>query len=361
MNEAEALARMIAPGTPRPNKYRQGVVQVWVTRACDKACFGCTQGSNLAGKPGVITLDQFQQAVLSLMPQTGERYFGVVGVFGGNPAMHPQFAELCYIVRKHVPWEQAGIWCNNPMTVENARRMAQTFNPAVSNLNVHLDQKAFNLFKDGWPSCNPVGLHQDSRHSPPFVAMKDIIEDEGKRWELISDCDINKHWSAMIGVFRGQLRAWFCEVAGAQAMLHQDDPDYPDTGIAPTGTYVKDDSAHSGWLHYLEEIPGIKPVEGAVRWWQLPMRSFAHQVRKHCHECGIPLRGHGELAQARDTDLADMDGGIIQDSGREQTSATHQGIYKPKRTGRRVELVTVPAQLGDPLGNVVRYLQNADK
>src|SRR5262245_32087502 len=101
MTEQECLNKMVAPGTRRPGKYRQGVIQIWVTRACDKSCYNCTQGSNLGGKPGMITPEQFEVAVQSLVG-----YFGVVGVFGGNPAMHPQFEGLCEILAKYIPREQ---------------------------------------------------------------------------------------------------------------------------------------------------------------------------------------------------------------------------------------------------------------
>lgn len=363
MTESEALSRMVAPGTPRPGKWRGGVIQIHVTRACDKACFACTQGSNLGGKTSFITVEQFKQAVESL-----RGYFGVVGVFGGNPATHPQFGDLCRVlVESWVPKEQRGIWCNNPITPEKASLMRHTFNPAVSNLNVHLDEAAYRLFKKGWPECNPFGLDKDSRHSPPYVAMKDVLRttcdncagnmgyydrpngerylsdpedgtewrkceecdgtgkvyDESRAWELISNCDINQHWSAMIGVFRGELRAWFCEIAGAQAMLHQDDPDYPDTGLNPTRD---------------------KPFA----WWKLSMRFFEEQVRKHCHECGVPLRGHGALAQGSEQQ-------------HEQVSMTHANVYKPKRKGRVIELVTVEEQLGPRLAKMTDYLGNAKR
>lgn len=315
MNEQEALAKMVAPGTPRPGKYRNGVIQIHVTRSCNESCYGCTQGSNLAGKTTFITPEQFEQAVLSL-----KDYWGVVGMFGGNPALHTQFEELCAILVAHVPFEQRGIWCNHPVNAARTKVMRTTFNPAVSNLNVHLNQQAWDLFTRHWPEARPFGLKQDSRHSPCYVALKDVESDEDKRWELISDCDINKHWSAMIGVFRGELRAWFCEIAGAQAILHQDESDYPDTGIPLNMRFGQD-------------------------WWKQPMGKFALQVRKHCHECGVPLRGHGELAQAKE--------------GKEQVSVTHETIFKPRRQGRAVELVTLPAQLGAPLDNMTRYLQNA--
>lgn len=361
MNEQQAIQKMVAPGTRRPGKYREGVIQIHVTRTCDKSCYGCTQGSNLRGKVTFISPEQFEQAVLSL-----KGYFGVVGVFGGNPALHPRFDVLCEILRRHVPFEQRGLWCNHPFRW--GKVMRETFDPSVSNLNVHLDHEAYNEFKRSWPESNPVGLHLDSRHSPPYVALKDVLKkpcpncevrnrmmffvdpgpcdncggsylkvgkvyDEEAAWDLISDCDINKHWSAMIGVFRGELRAWFCEIAGAQAILHQDEEDYPDTGIPLV------------W-----ESGGEVMAQDVGSWWRLPMERFAHQVRKHCHDCGVPLRGYGELAQTSD------------DRGKEQVSETHRLVYRPKRKERKVELVTVPSQLGvGKISKMTDYLGNARK
>lgn len=312
MNEQQALQQMIAPGTRRPGKWREGVLQIWVTRACDKSCFGCTQASNLGGRPGMITPEQFEQAVLSL-----KDYFGVVGVFGGNPAIHPKFPELCAILRKHIPFEQRGLWCNNPLG--HGAVMRQTFNPRVSNLNVHLDQQAFDEFRKDWPESMPFGLKDDSRHSPVYVAMKDVVPDEAERWKLIASCDINRHWSAMIGVFRDEPRGYFCEIAGAQAMLHQRDPDYPDTGVAIT-----------------------------TGWWKQSMEAFVHQVRCHCHSCGVPLRGYGALAQGA--------GGV------EQVSATHADVYLLKRPDRPLQIVTEREQLGQTaVAKFTDYLGNARK
>ena len=345
MTEQECLARMVAPGQVRPSKpYRGGVIQIHITRACDKACNNCTQGSELAGKVEFMSPAHFEQAVLSL-----KGYFGVYGVFGGNPALSPHFGEYCEILRKHVPFEQRGLWCNHPR--KWGKEMRATFNPAVSNLNVHLDREAYEAFLRDWPEAHPVGLYQDSRHAPVHLAMKDVIADEGKRWELISTCDINQRWSAMIGVFRGELRAWFCEVAGAQAILHQYEPDYPDTGLDPMMVCSPENpNAHLPTFLRTERGMDVYPLNSITAhmllWWELPMRSFAHQVRKHCHECAVPLRGYGELAMATD--------------GVEQTSATHASIFKPKRPGRKFEIVTSLEQLG--LGRIAHstdYLGNA--
>lgn len=322
MESREAIARMIPPGAIKASKWCGGIIQVWVTRACDKSCFGCTQGSNLGGKPGMITLEQFEQAVENLRD-----YHGVVGVFGGNPAMHPQFPELCAILREHIPFRRRGLWCNNPLG--HGSVMAQTFNPNVSNINVHQDRKAFDEFKRDWPSSHPFGiddpsvpvhLRSDSRHSPPFAALQDLEDlTNEQRWEMISRCDINIHWSGLYGVFRGELRFWFCELAGAQSMLHQHEPDYPDTG--------------------LRVVPGV---------WALPMQGYAEQVGYHCMACGIPARGYGELAN--------------NPHGTEHVSLTHENIYKPKQRDRLVQLITTSQDLkAGALERATDYVQNGVK
>lgn len=312
MNEQEALSKMVSPGMKRKAAWMGGIVQIHITRACDKACFGCTQGSNLGGKLTMITPELFEQAVITL-----KDYFGVVGIFGGNPAMHPKFDQLCRILSTRIRKSRCGLWCNHPKG--HGKIIRKTFNPLVSNLNVHLDREAYDEFKRDWPESRPFGLHEDSRHSPVYVAMQDVIEDEAERWDLISKCDINQQWSSMVGMFRGELRAWFCEIAGAQSILHQWDPDYPDTGV---------------------------PVVNG--WWKQPMQAYAAQVRHHCHGCGVPLRGHGSLAQ--------------DESGREQVSATHAEIYKPKKPDRDVQFVTLRSEVSEQsLKSTVDYIGNSHR
>ena len=294
---------------PRDLRGNRKIFQIWTTRACDKCCFGCTQASNLAGRPGFMTPAQFEKACLSL-----QDYPGVIAMFGGNPCMHPQFEELCEIMRNTVPKLQRGIWTNNLLGKGKACR--KTFHPSACNINVHLDKDAAEEIRKTWPAMRGKikGEDVDSRHPPPFVAIQDVVHDEQDMWAQIATCDINKKWSAMIGVFRGELRGWFCEVAGAQSILHQDNPEYPDTGV---------------------------PV--VYGWWKDGMEAFQQQILKHCPECGIPLRGKGQLAVGGDL---------------EQVSRTHAAIYRPKRP-RTVELVTRLEQLGGTVKDVCAYTGNA--
>lgn len=309
MNIRPYLSRMKSPADRRQGIWREGVLQIWVTRSCDKACVGCTQGSNLAGKPTMITVEQFRDACRSL-----KNYWGVVGMFGGNPTTHPDFAALCRVMQEEIPFAQRGLWSNNLRGHGAIAR--ETFNPEVSNLNVHLDQRAYEEMLSAWPESHPKGNDSDSRHSPPYVAMQDLIPDPSERWRLIANCDVNQRWSAMIYVFRGELRGTFCELAGAQAMLHQDEPDYPDLGLPVT-----------------------------LDWWNQPMTAFEEQVKFHCHACGIPMRGAGDLA---------VNGTI------EQVSVTHQNIYQLKMRSRTVQTVTMRQELGQ-VAVATDYIENATR
>lgn len=317
MNSEEAILKMVAPGQRRPGIWRNGVMQVFITRTCDKACFHCTQNSQLSGKANRITVEQFEQAIDSL-----RGYFGVIGIFGGNPALHPDFTEICRILRLKVPYEQRGLWCNKPFG--KGKIMAQTFNPAVSNLNVHQDREAYDEFARDWPNCRNhlKGLDTDSRHGPPLVAMQDVIDSEESRWDLIANCDVNQKWSAMICPVRGQLRAFVCELMGAQAMLHQDNPNWMGTGSPMPDT-------------------GLEVTEG---WWRRPIQHFSEQIKLHCHACGIPLKGYGALAN---------------EGPNEQISKTHAEVFKPKDK-RKIELVSDLVQLGEQhLPRATDYLENS--
>lgn len=259
-----------------------------------------------------VELTDLQEDVWDISVGDATHCFQLAHCVTGN-CMHPQFERLCNILAEHFPKEQRGVWCNHPRG--KGAVMRRTFDPAVSNLNVHQDQAAWDEFASDWPECRSVlkGLDADSRHSPPFVAMLDVIPDEAERWKLISSCDVNRHWSAILCPVPGRgLRAYFCELAGAQAMLHGDAPGWPDLGM--------------------EAAPG---------WWRKPMAEFAEQVRFHCHRCGVPLRRFGQLANGGDY---------------EEVSQTHADIYAPKVKDREVRLVQLDE--GPRLAKSTDYIEN---
>lgn len=302
------LDKMKAPNDPRPT-WRNGVIQIHVTRACDLSCTSCTQGSNLSGKPTIITLENFEIAVKSL-----RGYNGVIGIFGGNPTLHPKFGEICEILQHYISFDQRGLWSNNLNGYGKLCR--EIFNPNYSNLNVHGIKEREEEIKRDWPEKLDILGQQDSRHSPPFVAMKDLDISLEEQERLIENCDINQLWSAMVCQFRGELRGFFCELAGAQSMLHENEIDYPDTGI---------------------------PIYDDLKWWKFPIHQFEGQIKKHCFECGIPLRGKGDLSQGKE----------------EFVSKTHQNIYNLKRKdGKTINLVSKREQLNGTVNRATDYIQN---
>lgn len=299
--------RMKAPGDKRPT-WMGGVIQIHITRACDLACTHCTQGSNLGGKPVMMTLENFEDAVKSLRD-----YFGVVGIFGGNPTMHPQFREITEILTAYIPFERRGLWSNNLRGYGNLCK--QVFNPAVSNLNVHCSKEAYEEMKRDWPECNPIGQY-DSGHSPVYVSMNDLDLDYRQKVELINNCDINQYWSAIICQVKGKLRAYFCEIAGAQAMLNE--------------------TLGNGELYNT----GIEVTEN---WWKLPISAFEDQIRLHCFQCGVPLRGKGDLAVGGKT---------------EYVSKTYLPIAKLKNKEKKIKVVEKVADLDGQVGRSTDYIKN---
>jgi hypothetical protein len=302
-------ATLRIPSDKRDTTYLNGVMQIQITNICDLSCPNCSQGCNLKTHPQSMTLAQFEEAVISV-----KDYFGVIGVYGGNPTLHHQFPQICEILRKHIPFERRGLFTNG--LSGHGAVCRDTFNPKYCNLNLHGQMEVYEEFKRDWPEAlfNVKGFGH-SRHTPSWVAIKDMEDlTHNEKVKAILDCDINRYWSAFIGLFRGETRAWFCEIAGAQARLHEDDLSYPDTGLR------------------------VEPD-----WWKRPYEDFYDQMAKHCFDCGIPLRGQGEL-----------DNGPM-----EYVSATHLPIYKLKHdSGKMINLVTRTSQLGKRLHRSTDYIEN---
>lgn len=327
MDEKSALAKMVAPRDIRRNIWKGGIVQCFITRSCNLACFNCTQMSGMRGSVSSSLMTPEQAGVV--FDSLKNAPF-VVGIFGGAPTSSKYFEEICEVMREKIPFERRGLWANNLFGKGEVCR--RTFSCAVSNLNTHLDLRATQEFRETWPESIPYlkGFDQDSRHGPPYVAASDLDviptpdykgtqeNTEENRWDLIAQCDINRNWSSQACVVNGRLKGFFCEIAAAMSMYH--------SGSEPEWDYGVDITSDS-------------------EWWNQGMDAFAHQARKACHGCGIPLRGFGQLAIGGE---------------REQVSPMHAANYKPKDANRPVEIITKLAQLGENhLPRSTDYIQNS--
>lgn len=249
------LDRMKWPGAARPHIWRGSVLQIKVCSYCDLDCVNCSVAVGIAKKlkrQFLMTPDQFRAACRSL-----KGYNGVVGVFGGNPTLHPKFAEICDIFREEIPnKEQRGLWSNNLRG--HGKLCRDTFHGPHSNINVHESKEAWNELVRDWPEATRLrsGLTHPSHHGPIFGAMTDLGVPEAEMWDKVSTCYVNQTWSAEITVVDGVLSGYFCEIAATMAEL---------TGDSSEGHDMVPD------------------------WWQKGMRDFKHQVNAYCSKCLIPM------------------------------------------------------------------------
>ena len=255
MAPKHVLDKMKSPGAARPHIWRGSVLQIKITNACDLDCVNCSVAVGLAKKlkkTFIMPPDSFRTALRSL-----KGYDGVIGVFGGNPLLHPKFEEICDIFREEVPdKDQRGLWSNN--LFGKAKLCRDVFCGPHSNINVHESQEAWDELQRDWPEATRLrsGLTDPSMHGPIFGSMMDLGMTEEQMWEKVSTCYVNQTWSAEITMVDGVLSGYFCEIAATMAEISGDSSE------------------------------GVDVVPG---WWKRPMGEFRHQVNSYCTRCLIPM------------------------------------------------------------------------
>jgi len=223
-----------------------------VTNKCDLACSNCTRLLENQDAFWEMTPDNFRAAVRSL-----KDFPGIIAMIGGNPCMHRNFEELCRIFVEEIPNQiQRGLWTNN--FFKHRDLIEQTF--GTFNLNSHGVPKAeaalidlHNTMIKRGATVWTYGGH--SKHAPLLTAVKDLFP-EDEMWNKIANCDINREWSASIVQNKGELRAYFCEVAASFDLARGTDFGHP-------------------------------VVDG---WWQKPLAAFSDQIKRFCPGCGVPAK-----------------------------------------------------------------------
>jgi hypothetical protein len=230
------------------------IIDIEVTNACDLACSNCTRLLANQEKLWFISPENFRLALKSL-----EGYGGIIAMIGGNPCMHPKFKELCAIFAQEIPDRlQRGLWTNNPFKHE---QLCQEIFGTL-NLNAHGEKRAqaplTRMMEHGRGNGKVVWTYMgNSLHAPLLTAVKDVYRDPDTMWEKISQCEINRDWSATIVPDRnGELKAYFCEVAASFDIARGGDNGLP-------------------------VYPG---------WWRQDMQPFAGQVKTFCPGCGAPAK-----------------------------------------------------------------------
>lgn len=240
-------------------KVRRGgndTIQVVVTTACDRACSNCTQLLNFRTDYRFMSVECFSDAVNSV-----REWPGIVALFGGNPAVHPHFNELCEILSEAIPPERRGLWTNH--TFKHGEIAAQTFGKGRLNLNAHANPEAAKAMNAAFPGRVIRGSEANpSWHSAILADYRDFGMSDAEWTQKREACEINSKWSGAIVERNGKPFAYFCEVAAAIDGIRGENSGIPAT-------------------------PG---------WWREYMPVFEHQV-KHCCDrgCGVPLKIKGHL------------------------------------------------------------------
>lgn len=207
-----------------------------ITNLCPMACSYCDRYIRHVRKDQrfFMSIEEIERAIDSL-----EGWFGDVGIMGGEPTIHPQFAEICQLIKRRGLKDRFRLFTMGGQAYQNHLQLIkEAFH--VLNINPHNDYQ------------KTICLNQ-----PITVAAQDIVEDDTYRNELIDNCIIQETWCPSIGP-KG---AFFCEVAYAL-----------DTILDGEGGY---------------------PVEPG--WWRKTPDKFRDQIDRYCKYCGFPVPLEREL------------------------------------------------------------------
>lgn len=267
-NCLDLLMETLSTRTRRPSAHwvtsrmrppsEMGIICIDITNKCDLSCSNCTRLLENQDHLWEMGPDNFRRACQSLRD-----FPGVIAVIGGNPCMHSRFEEITRIFEEEIPnRNQRGIWTNNAF--KHARLLESAY--GAFNLNPHGVERGIRSLRPIYEKMVESGKFNGgyydtaSEHAPLLVASKDIFEPD-ILWSKISDCDVNKNWSAAIVQNGGKLRAYFCEVAASFDLARNQDH-------------------------------GLPVTDG---WWKSRMDVFTRQIEHFCPGCGAPARVKGSF------------------------------------------------------------------
>lgn len=219
----------------------QKLIQITVTHKCPFSCCHCSQLVPHQPDPFVMPLDEVEKALQTLVD-----YPGHIGLFGGEPLLHPQFREICKLYQKYIPVKaRRELWTMGANWGKYEDIIKETFYEELIAYNEHEE-------------------NQPCWHQPVQIAIEEVIENKNLMRKIIDNCWVQQRWSSAITP-KG---AYFCEIAAARAHL---------TG-SPEGI----------------------PVEEG--WWKRPLSDFEYQIRELCKQCSacLPMPTKGNSFQEWD-------------------------------------------------------------
>lgn len=196
-----------------------------ITYNCGRNCTYCTRyDRHMDGLRYNMSLEVLEEALISYLG-----FPGLIGIIGGEPLLHPQFKEICELIRKYYPPEKMHLFTSvNPETSK--------YKPDIKNTFCHI-------------AYHPHTKDQEAihYHQPITIAIKDVVKNEKLKNDLINDCCAQRKWCPTITIDG----AFFCEIGAAIARI----------------------VGFKGWL----------PMPG---WWKREPKEFGLQIEL-CQYCGM--------------------------------------------------------------------------
>lgn len=225
--------------------YEASHIHIDITNACTGNCNYCSRYTRHLrdDQRYFMSLDYFEKALKAL-----EDYPGMIGFMGGDPILHPQFNEVCEIVRasgKNPPERMSLFTCAKE--------------PAWSKTK----DSAYKTFHENnvWISTHKKNI--DHTHQPITLAIDEVVSDKEYKQHLIDHCWVNLIWCPAVNHKGG----FFCEVAMSLDLL-------------------------------LDGPGGFDAID--PNWWKAEPDDFKHQVDCHCNKCGMAIPLETEVVYAFD-------------------------------------------------------------
>jgi hypothetical protein len=182
-----------------------------------------------------MTLEQIDQALRCYVGAPGK-----VGIIGGEPLVHPEFAEICRLARQYFPRDRLHLFTAlvpRAKWDEHRQIAEETF--GCINANEHTPQQR---------SC--------CKHQPTTLAVGEVC-DQATADRLIDACWVPRAWCGTVN-HKG---AFFCELAAA--------------------------------MDVILDGPGGWPVEPG--WWNRNQADCKEQRDRWCYLCGMCLPQQRQL------------------------------------------------------------------
>lgn len=235
-------------------------IQVELTSACTLKCSNCTRFSGTHAKPNFMSTEQFQKAIDSLAGYS-QLPHAIVGLMGGEPMLHPKFAEFCEYALAKIGRRKLGLWStfpDSPNYSKHAELIVKTFSVILLNDHSRDDIKHAPVLMASEEHFRKVcqfckGSKEGIFEHQPCIECggKGTITDDASLFQAVDHCWVQESWSASIN----NKGAFFCEVAAA--------------------------------LDDLFDGPGGWPVE--PDWWKRVPADFRAQMDWACRKCGAAL------------------------------------------------------------------------